>query len=281
MPRIDASNQSLSPLRNRIRHQLLPLLQTYNPRVTEALLRTARIAGDDIAFLDRESCRLWDEIAQRQENAIILNKERFLKLPVAPQRHLLRTCIEMLLGSLKDIETRHIEQIMNALTKPAGKRLSLPGGLVFSIEYDKYLLARDPAALSPFPILEDDFSLKIPGKTLLSGWCVEATTIDRDQMIEKDENFTAYFDLDKTGDRLVVRSRRPSDRFQPLGMSQTKKLGAFMIDAKIPNAWRQRIPIVCSPDHILWVVSGRIDDRAKVTENTKQVLRLEFKQVNP
>lgn len=141
MPRIDVSNLSLSPLRNRIRHQLLPLLRSYNPRVVEALLRTARIAEDELAFLDREVSKIWDSIAQRQENIITLDKEGFLELPSALQRHLLRTSVEKLLG-LKDIETRHIEGIMAALTKPAGKRLSLPGGLIFSIEYDRYLLGR-------------------------------------------------------------------------------------------------------------------------------------------
>ena len=90
--------------------------------------------------------------------------------------------------------------------------------------------------------------------------------------------FTAYFDRDKTGDKLLVRPRQPGDRFQPLGMSQPKKLNEFMIDTKIPHAWRQRIPIVCSPQHILWVVGWRIDERVKVTEDTKQVLCLEFKR---
>jgi tRNA(Ile)-lysidine synthase len=97
-------------------------------------------------------------------------------------------------------------------------------------------------------------------------------------MSEKDKDFTAYFDFDKTGDKLVVRARQRGERFQPLGMSQPKKLGEFMIDAKIPSAWRERIPIVCSPHHILWLVGWRIDDRVKVTESTKQILRLEFKR---
>ncbi|GAI83966.1 unnamed protein product, partial [marine sediment metagenome] len=92
------------------------------------------------------------------------------------------------------------------------------------------------------------------------------------------KDFTAYFDMDKAGDKLLVRSRKPGDKFQPLGMSQPKKLNEFMIDAKIPHSWRQRIPIICSPEHILWVVGWRIDDRVKVTEDTKQVLRLEFKR---
>jgi tRNA(Ile)-lysidine synthase len=279
--------------------------------VCEALLRTAHIASDDLAFLDKEIAQLWGEVAQEQENTIILNKVRFLGLPSALKRHLLRVSIEKLLGNLKDIETRHIEEIMGALTKPAGKRLNLPGGLIFSIEYDKYLIGADPAALSPFPSLGGEFQLKIPGETLLPGWRIEANILSQEDFTTAsfikgrfkgrspfnnysspspskereaegvrliDELFTAYFDLDKTGDRLTVRSRQTGDRFQPLGLSQPKKLGEFMIDAKIPHAWRQRIPIVCSPQHILWVVGWHIDERVKVTDNTKQILRLKFEQ---
>jgi len=297
-PRIDTSNLSLSPLRNRIRHQLLPILQSYNPQVAEALLRTGRIASDDLAFIDKEIGRLWGEIGQEQENTIVLDKERFLKLPPALKRHLLREAIEKLLGNLKDIEARHIEEIMDALTKPAGKRLSLPGGLIFSIEYNQYLLGPDPAMLSPFPILDAEFQLKLPGETRLPGWHIEATILSREDFTTAsfikgglkwkgkgikgigliDNDFTAYFDLNKTGDKLVVRGRQPGDRFQPLGISQPKKLGEFMIDAKIPHSWRQQIPIVCSPQQILWVVGWRIDERVKVTEDTKQILRLKFER---
>jgi len=278
MPRIDASNLSLSPLRNRIRHQLLPLLSSYNPRVTEALLRTACIAGDDLAFMDKEIDRLWGKITQKQGNAISLDKEGFLKLPSALQRYLLRRAIENLLGNLKDIESRHIEEIMDALTKSVGKRLSLPGGLIFTIEYNQYLIGSESATLSPFPILDAEFSLELPGETVLPGWRIETTIIRREQMTEKDENFTAYFDRDKTGDKVLVRPRQPGDRFQPLGMSQPKKLGEFMIDSKIPSSWRQRIPLVCSPQYILWVVGWRIDERVKVTKETKQVLCLKFER---
>ena len=278
-PRLDASNLSLSPLRNRMRHQLLPLLKSYNPRVAEALLRTAQIAGDDLAFLDEECTRLWDKIAQEQGDTIILDKERLLELPSALKRHLLRIAIGKLLGNLKDIETRHIEGIMAALAKPAGRRISLPGGLIFAIEYNRYLLAPGAAALSPLPILRGEFPLKLPGETLLPGWRIETAIISREQMAEKNDDFTAYLDLDKTGNKLAVRSRQPGDRFQPLGLSQPKKLGEFMIDAKIPRAWRQRIPIVCSPSQILWVVGWRIDERVKVTEDTKRVLCLEFKRI--
>jgi tRNA(Ile)-lysidine synthase len=274
-PRVDATNISLSPLRNRIRHQLLPLLEGYNPAVTQALLRTAQIAGDDIAFLDGEVARLWDEVAQETGKTIVLDKKRFDQLPPTLKRYLFRAAAERLLGSAKDIELRHIEEMMSALDKPAGKRFSLPQGLTLSVEYDRYLLTPDPTALSPLPVLDGEFELKIPGETKLPGWLIEAKIIGREA---ERGDFTACFDLDKVGDRLTVRPRKRGDRFQPLGLDQPKKLNEFMIDAKIPQAWRQRVPIVCSEEHIIWVVGWRIDERAKVTEDTKQVLCLEFKR---
>ena len=287
-PRLDASNLSLAPLRNRLRHQLLPMLKSYNPRIAEALLRTARIASDDLAYLEAECTRQWDNIAQEQENTIILDKQRLLELPPALRRYLLRLAIEKRLGSLKDIETRHIEEIMATLTQPAGRRINLPGGLIFSTEYDRYLLGQDVAASCPFPVPGAEFPLNLPGETRLPGWRIEASIISREQTKEEaakgkgigliDNLFTAYLDFDKTGDNLLVRNRQPGDRFQPLGMSQPKKLNEFMIDAKIPNAWRQRIPIVCSPSRILWVVGWRIDDRVKVSDTTRRILCLKFER---
>jgi tRNA(Ile)-lysidine synthase len=276
-PRLDASNLSLSPLRNRIRQQLLPLLQGYNPGIAEALLRTGRIAGDDIDFLDKETTRLWAKIAQQEGEAIILDKKNLDRLPPTLQRYLLRASVERLIGSAKDIEMRHIEEMMALLDKPAGKRLSLPGGLIFATGYDQYTLATGINDLSPLPRLGGEIPLNIPGQTKLTGWRIEADMIEPQDMTEKDD-FTAYLDLSKSGDNLTVRARKRGDRFQPLGLPRPKKLGEFMIDAKIPQAWRKDIPIVCSPSQIVWVVGWRIDERVKVTEKTKKVLRLKFKQ---
>ncbi len=276
-PRLDASNLSLSPLRNRVRQQLMPLLESYNPAIAEALLRTGRIADDDISLLDEEVTRLWDKVIRQEETTIIIDKAKFEPLPTALKRYLLRAAVERLLGSAKDVEMRHIEEMMSLATKAAGKRLNLPGGLTFAIEYERYLLTLDTTTLSPLPPLKGEFTLKIPGETRLPGWRVEAAIVERGKMTEKDD-FTAYFDLSEIGEKLMVRARRRGDRFQPLGLAQPKKLGEFMIDAKIPQAWRGRIPIVCSGEQILWVVGWRLDEQAKVGAKTKQVLRLEFKR---
>jgi tRNA(Ile)-lysidine synthase len=303
-PRLDASNLSLSPLRNRIRRQLLPLLQGYNPGIAEALLRTGRITGDDIDFLDRETAQIWDKIARKDGETIILDRKKLHRLPPTLKRYLLRSGAERLLGSAKDIELRHIEEMMALLGGPAGKRLSLPGSLSFITGYDDYILTTDLAALSPLPTLEGETRLNIPGQTEFSGWRVEASIIEPSAIKGKPEgalapsenltplplgkgkgiqgiglikdNFTAYLDLSKTGDRLTVRVRQRGDKFQPLGLPGLKKLGEFMIDSKIPQAWRKNIPIVCSQKQLVWVVGWRIDERVKVTQNTEKVLRLEF-----
>ena len=288
MARMDTTNRSLSPLRNRIRLKLLPLLKGYNPRITEALLRMAAISRDDLAFLDNEGSRAWEDIARRQGNLIALDKKRFLELPTALQRHLLRVSVEKLSGNLRDIEARHIEQMMAALAKPAGKRINMPGGLIFAIDYSDYRLGSAEATLSPFPALSGEFPVKIPGRTVLPGWQITATVAHREQGAEavntagaglSAHRFTACFDFTKTGDSLVVRARRRGDRFQPLGLNQAKKLGEFMIDAKVPRSWRQCVPIVCSPSQIIWVVGWRVDERVRVTGETKQVLCLTLERV--
>ncbi len=280
-PRVDASNLSTEPFRNKIRRQLLPELRKYNPRVAEALLRTARIAADDLAFIDGEVARLWEKIARVEKDGVGISKREFSVLPPALKRHLLRAAVESVLGSLKDIEAGHIEDMMDTLDKPAGKAVDLPGGLSFAVEYDRYVLSPDSSSLCPFPVLEGEAQLNIPGRTAVPGWDIEAAVLPSLRTGEAGANeadFTAWFDFSATGDKLIVRGRRPGDRFQPLGMGQTKKLNEFMIDARIPRTWRRRVPIVCSPGQILWVVGWRIDERVKVSDSTKRVLRLEFKR---
>jgi tRNA(Ile)-lysidine synthase len=279
-PRTDTSNLSPEPFRNRIRHHLLPELRKYNPQIAEALLRLARTAADDLDFIETEARRLWGKVARAESGSVVIDKKGFLALPTALKRHLLRASIESLLGSLKDIEADHIEDILDALDKPAGRVIGLPCGLNFTIEYDRYLMSPDSTSLCPFPSLGNEFELKIPGKTSAPGWNIEAAIVSPSAAKIKNvetNDFAACFDFNRTGNKLSVRRRLPGDRFQPLGMELPKKLNRFMIDARIPQAWRHRIPIVCLSGQVLWVVGWRIDERFKVTEKTDKVLRLEFK----
>jgi len=276
-PRTDASNLAPEPFRNRVRHHLLPELKKYNPQIAEALLRTARTATDDLDFIEKEAARLAAKTVTLENGAAVIDKKEFNILHPALQRHILRSAIEAILGSLKDIEAGHIEDIMNALGKPAGKAIGLPFGLNFYVDYGRYILAPETASLCPFPALEGEFTLHIPGKTSAAGWDIEASILPVSAGI-KDGGFTACFDAAAAGKSLTVRRSLPGDHFQPLGMAQTKKINRFMLDARIPRAWRRHVPIVCAGDHIIWVAGWRIDERYRVRPDTKKVLKLEFKR---
>jgi len=291
-PRIDSSNLSLSFFRNRLRLQLLPLLRQYNPSVDQALLRLANIAKEDSAFIEQQASELWAEVARQENNAIYLDRKQLASLPIALQRHLLRAAVTMLAGDARDIEASHIEAARSLLDKPASKRISLPHGFVCQGGYDEIVIASTAKQSQfppcPFPPLPGEVPLKVPGKTVFPGWKVIASIFEervsslslRGTLSTSEgacqSNLVADSDFHKTGTTLFVRQRRPGDRFQPLGMNMPKKLYEFMVDAKIPRSWRGHIPIVCSPQQIIWVVGWRIDDRVKATEASKEILRLEF-----
>jgi len=277
-PRSDSSNVSPSFLRNRVRLELLPVLRSYNPGIDKALLRLADIAGDDASFIAKKASLLWKKLASEEDDIIYLDMSQMVASPRAMQRQIFRRAIKQLRGNLKDVEADHIEAMMDFLSKPAGKKLCLPDGLTLSTEYGRLILASAQASICPLPPLKGIFSIKIPGETVLPGWRVRADIVR--QVVDDEDGLAASFDLDKVGKELAVRRRRPGDRFQPLGMSQTKKLQDFMVDSRIPRSWRDRVPLICSPKQILWIVGWRIDDRVKVTENTKEVLHLQFERLS-
>jgi tRNA(Ile)-lysidine synthase len=291
-PRIDSSNLSPSFFRNRLRLHLLPLLRQYNPSIDQALLRLADIAKEDNAFIEQQASSLWDEVARQENNAIYLDKKQLTTLPIALQRHLLRVAVTKLVGDIRDIEASHIEAAKSLLDKPASKRISLPHGLICQGGYDELVITsttkQSQLPPCPFPPLPGEFPLKVPGQTVFPGWKVIASVV-REQAASLSSrgalntskrtfqnNLVAHFDLGKTGMKIFVRQRQPGDRFQPLGMSMPKKLYEFMVDAKIPRSWRDRIPIVCSSQQIIWVVGWRIDDRVKLTKVSQEILHLEF-----
>ena len=276
-PRLDSSNLSMEPFRNKVRHKLLPELRKYNPRISEALLRTAATAAADLDFIEHEARLVSPEVSVVDKDSVILDKKSFLDLHPALQRQIIRDAIESLLGTLKDIELGHIEDIINALGKPAGKAIGLPFGLYFYIDYDKFVLSRSKSSPCPFPVLDKELSLVVPGKTCASGWEIEATYSTDSTAVTGENGFAARFAASAVGKKLTVRRLLPGDRFQPLGMAQEKKLNRFMTDEKIPRAWRERIPLVCSGGAVIWVVGYRISERCRVKPDTKKVLKLEFK----
>ena len=223
---------------------------------------------------DSEACSQ-TTAARISDGSVEFQREEITALPPALQRRLLRRAVAELRGSLKDIEWRHAEEMLALLEKPAGKRIDLPGGLMLVMDYATLRLSRTEAAV-PYPALPDATRLEVPGVTRAGGWKISAELTAPGKITDSDV-YAAHFDADRTGKDLWPRARRRGDRFQPLGMQGTKKVSRFLIDARVPAAWRERIPIVTDGEEIIWLVGQRIDAHYRVTHETRRVLRLEFR----
>jgi len=122
-------------------------------------------------------------------------------------------------------------------------------------------------------------TLLVPGTIQFAGCQIEARVLQQNEIdparIGGDKSrFVEYLDLDRVSRPVVVRTRRPGDRFQPLGMTAEKKIGKFLTTAKAPRDLREQILIFADREKIVWVCPIRISEQAKVTQSTQHILQL-------
>jgi tRNA(Ile)-lysidine synthase len=277
-PREDASNESTSHLRNRIRLELLPECRELNPRFDEALLRLGQAATEDDELLEEETLRTYEDIAGVSPECVRLDLAGFTAARPAIQSRLVRRAHEQVAGDLRDVSAAHVASVRRLTAAQPGKRVRLVSGVTWLREAS-CLAALGPAHVDEAPGVQvplEPVPVPVPGDVSIPGWRVRTSLADDSSGSPVEQSLTATLDASVARGGLFVRRRRPGDRFRPLGMAQEKKLQDFMVDAGVPLARRDSVPLLCSPDHIVWVVGWRIDDRAKVTDRTRAVLRVTF-----
>ena len=287
-PRDDETNRSPKMRRNRLRLDLIPRLEEYNPAVRDALVRLSRSVAHDLRYLESNLDDVWGEAVQVGDGQVTIEKGVFLWLEPALQRHLLRRAAAVARGERADLEEAHVDRMIGLMEGAPGRTLDLPGGVFLTTSYDQALLTRTGQDPSPLPVLGGPYRLKVPGETQTGGWRVKATLVDpnapqvesvhaQDSRVGAapgPEGGTALLSRRSLQGNLVVRARRPGDRFQPLGMANAKKLQDFMVDAKIPRHWRDRIPLVVTDRGVAWVAGWRVAEWAKVIERKEWRLQL-------
>lgn len=277
-PRYDSSNQEQRFTRNRIRHSLMPQLRRYNPAVTQALLRLASTVGQDVAYIDQQVQAVWPSIAIREPWGVRLYRHAFNELHPGLQAHALQRAYAEVAGEAQDLNLAQIEGMRQLSEQGAGRSLSLGHGLRFFTSYQELVVSRK-APDSPWPKLGPMELPDSPGEVCAKGWRISLRRLAASEVAPGqlgDDPFRAYLSGDALGDKLMVRTRKPGDSFQPLGMEGTKKLKDFMIDAHIPQAWREGVPLVVTEKGIAWVVGWRIAQWARVTQEAREVVEITF-----
>jgi len=298
-PLEDASNNDPRFLRNRVRHEMLPLLESLNPGIRATLLRSAEVTRVDLDWIEEQVTWLWPRIVRSAGlEALALDVDRLWKLPPSLQRHLLRRVTETLCAGQSPLELRHYRLIEELCQRPADgeeRILHLPGQLIAARRLNLLTVERRSVKGEQrvFSAAQETLILPIPGRVVVpgTGWIAHAGQLggtDLEQMREAlaredqaalwqllpSRSHTVYIDSESIGLFLQVRTRQSGDRIQPLGMVHEKKVQDVLVDQHVPRAERAQTPLFFSATHCVWVAGVCIDERVKLTSTTRGIIRL-------
>lgn len=287
-PRFDRSNLDTTLYRNKLRHELLPLLEAeFKPNFGRILRRSAEVVRQDYDLLCTLRERAWGEVVlSAGEQSVVFDKSAWQALHPALQRSMLRHAMQCLRRTLRDVHFEHVEAAVEVAREGrVGTQAALPDGVRLTVGYRRLFVADTAFVPAPdWPALTvEQAALAAPGVTSLPGGArVQVELIGRDALPpdwdRNPERWTAYLDAGVATLPLSLRRRRDGDRFCPLGMAGRSKLvSEFLINEQTLAWWRDRVPLlVRGDDTILWVCGWRIDERARITPATSRVAVIRF-----
>lgn len=282
--RQDSGNSLFRFTRNRVRQDLLPALAAdYNPRVREALVRLASTASLDLDYLERELDRTWSDLVISLDASndpgslsasLVLRRDLLSSLHSALVRMALRQAYITVNGDPRRLRENHLRTMTDFISSENRTgELALPSGISLIATPTQITLSAAKAQSDcPYPELPEPYHLstsnipKADGIHHAGEWLVSIETISIENVpdLQPPDAFTAWLAPNSLGTDLYVRNRSNGDRFHPLGMSNSKRLHNFFIDAKVPRHWRDRVPLLVTEHGIAWVVGYRIAEWAKV-----------------
>jgi tRNA(Ile)-lysidine synthase len=285
-PRHDPSNASLDFLRNRLRHLLIPTLESYNPRFREVLWRTSRSLAADYEILSDVLAEVWkDCVVQENTDFIAFDMAALCKRSVGLQRNLIRRAMEHLRPDEADVSYATLERAASFIAEPHPRgRVDLANDLHLLREGVLiYVVAGDASLpIERWPQMPDESStiaLKVPGSVTLSGgWKLNCerwniASLAMEQAKSNDDPFQVWLDAKGISDALELRVRQDGDRFEPLGMDGHElKISDFFINVKLPQRARDRWPLLCMGDKVVWVPGYRPAHSFRLTNSTRQAL---------
>jgi tRNA(Ile)-lysidine synthase len=287
-PRHDPSNASLDFFRNRLRHLLIPTLESYNPRFREVIWRTSRSLASDYEILSEVLDEAWKRCVVEETAEFAAFDESLLsQQPLGLQRNLVRRAMERLHPEDSDVSYATLERASNFIASQDGNRrvrTDLTGGVHLLREGTLiYIVASNvnlPVERWPqMPDASNTIPLKIPSQLNLSGgwklscerWNIPLLALE--QARANKDPFQAWVDANGIADALELRVRQDGDRFEPLGMDgHEMKLSDFFINVKLPQRARDRWPLLCIGEKVVWVPGYRPAHPFRLTESTRQAL---------
>ena len=291
---IDKSNRDMRFLRNRIRHETIPYIQACcNPGIVETLNRFSKITRSENEWMDEIIQPIYENaLVSTDKHRMVLAISAFSAFPEAVRRRVIRSAIARIKGDLLRISFSHIEAACCIAEHRQGSaQLMLPDGIRIQREQDLIIFYQtdepvERRRLKIQPVQAPFFySVTGPGECVTiheTGAVLTFSEIPIESgMITMPCNKIALLDMEMLKFPLTVRNIQPGDRFNPLGVTGTQKIGKYFIDHKIKRSERLQCPVILSGKQIVWLAGYRISGCFKVTSSTRKVLRIEICRPTP
>jgi len=269
----DHSNADLQFQRNRVRHQLLPLMRKENPRISEGLGRLCQQLQQDEDYWQQQLALIWPRLVIESSSQgrlssgceLRLARDFLLTQHPALQVRLLRAALAQVRGHLQGIEAVHLEALRALLAADrAQAEVSLPGCWA-ARRYQTLWLRPTAPEISSFNFwLYPGDSCPLPDGRRLHLRC---------ETRSQGEDFSRVeFDFEQLQFPLQLRSPQPGESFIPSGMTGHSRLKKYLIDHKVEKEQRRQLPLLLHQDQILWLVGLRRAALAPVTDDQRKIL---------
>ncbi|HEX5069630.1 MAG TPA: tRNA lysidine(34) synthetase TilS [Vicinamibacterales bacterium] len=283
--REDASNLDTAIARNRIRHELMPVLESVAPGAAVVLARTAGLAQDDEDFLMEAAIKNRPALVLSERGVsepVELDAAALSVQPAAVGRRFIRA-VAAQVAPASSLSSAHLAAVLGlAGTDKSGGHLDLPGLIV---EKHGAMLSLRPKAAAPDPvskIMWEPRALEVPGAVNVTEASVMIVATRGPGPVEFGAREACIAAVQEGAIRLplFVRNRRPGDRFRPLGAPGRRKLQDLLVDRKVPRRERDRVPVVVdADDRIVWVAGLAVAHDCRVTAPEDGVLILEQRSI--
>jgi tRNA(Ile)-lysidine synthase len=259
--RTDSSNTDTAFQRNNIRHNVLPVMNLLNPSFFNTMMHNFRNLEEAWQIVEKEVISVRKEIVAEEGDQMMIPIRLI-------EKHPQRSTILFELLRPYGFNSQTVSEIIDSFE-------TIPGKQFFSANYR---LVRDRFNLVVVPIREfkdELFYIDSEEKEILSPVHLKIRQFERknDFRISRLPD-CVHLDADHIDFPLVIRHWHKGDQFRPLGMETFKKLSDFFVDEKLSLVEKERTWLLLSGDDIVWVIGQRIDDRFKVTSNTKNILEI-------
>ena len=257
--REDSSNASDKYLRNKIRHHLVPMLRELNPNFLSSFTTTQKYLQEASEMVEDAAIMIYQQVASQDGENISYDLKKLMKLP---------NYNSYLYQWLKEFGFTAWDDIYDLVQSQSGK-------FVVSPEY-RLLKDRDSLILSPIDFATEKLEHYIDKGQKEVNIPLKISFSEQDEM-GITSNKTIFVDSEKLHYPLVLRLWNEGDLFKPFGMNgKSKKLSKFFKDEKLSLLEKENTWLLCSNNAIVWVVGLRQDERFKIENSTKNILKIQL-----